>query len=268
MTDLDLTGRTALVTGGAQGLGEGMAAGAGRRRRPRGRRATCRTSSAQKVAESLKGEGHGFVHLDVTDDASWETPIAAAVDRARRPRHPGQQRRHRDHQPDRRPRPGRRPHDARGQHPRHRARHQARPSAPCGPAAPAGKGGAIINIASVAATIAFPGIAGLLGDQVRGRPADPGRRDGVRQARLRRARQLHLPRPGARPRWAPGSPTTWPSSACSRSPEEAVGAVIELTPSGRLGEVADMADAVVFLASDAARFITGVGLPVDGGMGM
>ena len=52
------------------------------------------------------------------------------------------------------------------------------------------------------------------------------------------------------------------------SPEEAVGAVVELTPSGRLGEVDDMADAVVFLASDASRFITGVGLPVDGGMGM
>ena len=35
-----------------------------------------------------------------------------------------------------------------------------------------------------------------------------------------------------------------------------------------LGErtVADMADAVVFLCSDAARFITGAGLPVDGGM--
>jgi 3alpha(or 20beta)-hydroxysteroid dehydrogenase len=29
-----------------------------------------------------------------------------------------------------------------------------------------------------------------------------------------------------------------------------------------------MADVVVFLASDAARFITGVGLPVDGGMCM
>jgi len=27
-------------------------------------------------------------------------------------------------------------------------------------------------------------------------------------------------------------------------------------------------DAVVFLASDAARFITGAGLPVGGGMGM
>ena len=52
------------------------------------------------------------------------------------------------------------------------------------------------------------------------------------------------------------------------SPDEAVGAVVALTPSGRLGEVADMADAVVFLASDQARFITGIGLPVDGGMGM
>jgi NAD(P)-dependent dehydrogenase (short-subunit alcohol dehydrogenase family) len=42
---------------------------------------------------------------------------------------------------------------------------------------------------------------------------------------------------------------------------------VELTPSGRLGEVADMADAVVFLASDAARFVNGTGLAVDGGMG-
>jgi NAD(P)-dependent dehydrogenase (short-subunit alcohol dehydrogenase family) len=51
------------------------------------------------------------------------------------------------------------------------------------------------------------------------------------------------------------------------SVEAAVGSVIEQTPLGRLGEVSDMADAVVFLCSDAARFITGVGLPVEGGMG-
>jgi len=51
-------------------------------------------------------------------------------------------------------------------------------------------------------------------------------------------------------------------------PREAVGAVVGLTPLGRLGEVPDMADAVVFLASDGARFITGAGLAVDGGMGM
>ena len=56
--------------------------------------------------------------------------------------------------------------------------------------------------------------------------------------------------------------------ACSPQPEAAVGTVVEQTPLGRLGEVADMADAVVFLCSDDARFITGAGLPVDGGMGM
>jgi 3alpha(or 20beta)-hydroxysteroid dehydrogenase len=52
------------------------------------------------------------------------------------------------------------------------------------------------------------------------------------------------------------------------SAEEAVGAVVDLTPLGRLGEVPDMADVVVFLASDAARFVTGAGISVDGGMGM
>jgi 3alpha(or 20beta)-hydroxysteroid dehydrogenase len=52
------------------------------------------------------------------------------------------------------------------------------------------------------------------------------------------------------------------------SPEHAVGEVIGLTPLGRLGEVADMADAVAFLAGEGSRFITGALLPVDGGMGM
>jgi NAD(P)-dependent dehydrogenase (short-subunit alcohol dehydrogenase family) len=52
------------------------------------------------------------------------------------------------------------------------------------------------------------------------------------------------------------------------SPDAAVAAVVGLTPSGRLGEVSDMADAVLVLASDASRFVNGIGLPVDGGMGM
>jgi 3alpha(or 20beta)-hydroxysteroid dehydrogenase len=58
------------------------------------------------------------------------------------------------------------------------------------------------------------------------------------------------------------------AAGLSPSVEAAIGAVIGRTPLARLGEVADMADGVVFLASDAARFITGAGLPVDGGMGM
>jgi NAD(P)-dependent dehydrogenase (short-subunit alcohol dehydrogenase family) len=34
---------------------------------------------------------------------------------------------------------------------------------------------------------------------------------------------------------------------------------------GRLGEPAEVAEAIAFLASDSASFITGVVLPVDGG---
>jgi NAD(P)-dependent dehydrogenase (short-subunit alcohol dehydrogenase family) len=37
-------------------------------------------------------------------------------------------------------------------------------------------------------------------------------------------------------------------------------------PIGRLGELEDAAATVVFLASDASAYITGVGIPVDGGV--
>ena len=40
---------------------------------------------------------------------------------------------------------------------------------------------------------------------------------------------------------------------------------MELTPMGRVGEPADVAHAVLYLASDAARFATGTNLIVDGG---
>ncbi|MBL9096745.1 MAG: SDR family oxidoreductase, partial [Alphaproteobacteria bacterium] len=41
---------------------------------------------------------------------------------------------------------------------------------------------------------------------------------------------------------------------------------IALHPLGRFGEAADIANAVVFLASDDAAFMTGSELVVDGGM--
>ena len=51
-------------------------------------------------------------------------------------------------------------------------------------------------------------------------------------------------------------------------PEEATKLMLDNTPLGRLGEPADIAGAVRFLCSDAASFITGEVLLVDGGLGM
>jgi 3-oxoacyl-[acyl-carrier protein] reductase len=42
--------------------------------------------------------------------------------------------------------------------------------------------------------------------------------------------------------------------------------MIQRTPLGRLGEPADIADVVAFLASDDARWITGQSIRVDGGI--
>ncbi|MCX5515094.1 short-chain dehydrogenase [Kaistia algarum] len=45
-------------------------------------------------------------------------------------------------------------------------------------------------------------------------------------------------------------------------------AVVALVPSGRFGQAVEVANAVVFLASDEARFIVGSELIIDGGMGI
>ena len=51
-------------------------------------------------------------------------------------------------------------------------------------------------------------------------------------------------------------------------PDEAKQAMLTNTPLGRLGDPEDVAGAVRFLCSDAAAFVTGVVLLVDGGLGM
>ena len=134
------------------------------------------------------------------------------------------------------------------------------------PGGAAGNGGSIVNIASVAATIAFPGIAGYSGTKsavdrmTRIAAAESGKLGyGVR---------VNCVYPGLVPT-AMGMQLAVYSVEMGLFPsvEACVQTVVDLTPSGRLGEVGDIADAVVFLASDAARFVNGTGLAVDGGMG-
>jgi 3alpha(or 20beta)-hydroxysteroid dehydrogenase len=135
------------------------------------------------------------------------------------------------------------------------------------PGSTAGRGGAVVNIASVAATIAFPGIA--VYSATKSAVDRLTRVAAMESGKLGYGVRVNCVYPGLVPTEM-GNQLAQDVVTLGLFPsvEEAVGTVVGLTPQGRLGEVADIADAVVFLASDASRFITGAGLPVDGGMGM
>ncbi|WP_445258992.1 SDR family NAD(P)-dependent oxidoreductase [Nocardioides aurantiacus] len=264
MTDLDLTGRSALVTGGAQGLGEGMAralAGAGARVVV----ADIQDELGAQVAASL-GEGHGFVHLDTTDDAEWERAVGEAVDLLGGldvvVNNAGVEITSLivdlDADAVRKQLEVNLLGTALG------IKHAFRTMRPGGAA---GNGGTVINVASVAATIAFPGIS--VYSATKSGVDRLTRVAAMEGGKLGYGVRVNCIYPGLVPTaMGAGLANDVASLGLYGSPEEAVGAVIDLTPSGRLGEVSDMADAVVFLASDASRFVNGAGLPVDGGMGM
>jgi 3alpha(or 20beta)-hydroxysteroid dehydrogenase len=263
MTSYDLSGRVALVTGAAQGLGEGMAkalAGAG---------ATVMVADLQEsgadVAAGL-GDGHAFIRHDVTDDASWERTVAATVEQLGGldilVNNAGIEITELVTELD--PDKVRKQLEVNILGTALGLKHGLRTMRPGGAA---GNGGSIVNVASVAATIAFPGIA--VYSATKSAVDRLTRVAAMESGKLGYGVRVNCLYPGlvATPMGA-GLANDVAQIGLFPSPEAAVGAVIELTPSGRLGTVEDMADAVVFLASDAARFVTGAGLPVDGGMGM
>ena len=275
MSVYDLTERKALVTGGARGLGEGIA------------RALARAGAAVVIADiredlgkataaSLRETGANaeFVPLDVTSDESWAQAMPQAI----------------AHLSgldilvnnagveitsllvDLDPEGVRRMLDVNVLGTALGIKHGFRAMRPGGAgnsdrSTGGGSGGAIVNVASVAATIAFPGIAGY--SATKSAVDRLTRVAAMESGKLGYGVRVNCVYPGL----VPTEMGNQLAVDCAEiglfpSPQEAAGAVIGLTPLGRLGEVPDIADAVAFLVSDGARFITGAGLPVDGGMGM
>jgi 3alpha(or 20beta)-hydroxysteroid dehydrogenase len=264
MNVFDLTGRKALVTGGAQGLGEGMAqalAAAGARVMI----ADIQEEAGRTAAAAL-GDGHGFVRLDVTDDENGATAVAETVQTLGGldilVNNAGVEITSLITEID--PKDVRTMLDVNILGTALGLKHGLRAMRPDGAA---GNGGSIINIASVAATIAFPGISGY--SATKSAVDRLTRVAAMESGKLGYGVRVNCLYPGLVPT-AMGMKLAADMAALGLwpSPEAAVGDVIGLTPLGRLGEVTDMADAAVFLACDASRFVTGTGLAVDGGMGM
>jgi NAD(P)-dependent dehydrogenase (short-subunit alcohol dehydrogenase family) len=112
------------------------------------------------------------------------------------------------------------------------------------------RSGCIVNIASVCGAASVPGVAAYHASKhavltMTKNAAVSYARDGIRANAVL-------------PGWI-RTPLTLGQT------DELNNAFLEATPMRHGGEPSDIADAVCFLASDRARFITGVDLPVDGG---
>jgi NAD(P)-dependent dehydrogenase (short-subunit alcohol dehydrogenase family) len=113
--------------------------------------------------------------------------------------------------------------------------------------------GSIVNMSSVNGTLAIPSIASYNVSK-----------GGINQ--LTRVMALALADKGIRVNAvAPGTIATELAAKAVLTSEEAKARIMSRTPLRRLGQPAEIADTVAFLASDAASYITGEIMVVDGG---
>ena len=119
------------------------------------------------------------------------------------------------------------------------------------------RGGAVVNVSSVHASVSWPNC-----------PAYDAAKAGM--AGLTRAMAVDHGPEGIRVNVVcPGyidTPLLRRSLALADDWEQTVGRIAQWHPARRIGTPQEVAEAVFFLASDAARFITGACLVVDGGL--
>ena len=117
----------------------------------------------------------------------------------------------------------------------------------------AARGGAIVNMSSVNAVLAIPTLASYNVSK-----------GGINQ--LTRAMALALADRNIRVNAvAPGTIATELAAQAVLTSDEAKNRILSRTPMKRLGEPAEVADVVAWLASDAASYVTGEIVTVDGG---
>jgi 3(or 17)beta-hydroxysteroid dehydrogenase len=125
-----------------------------------------------------------------------------------------------------------------------------------------GAGGSIVNVSSASGLVGSPGASAYCASKGGVRlftkaVALECAKDGIR------VNSLH---PGAvrTPMWEKAE--WWPGLVAKAGSADAAYRVLEsATPMGRMADPAEVAEAILYLASDASRFVTGSELVIDGG---
>ena len=118
----------------------------------------------------------------------------------------------------------------------------------------AGRGGSIINMSSVAGLVGIPGVSGYAASKAGLRLFGKGiametAKDGIR------VNSVH-----------PGMILTGMQTVALKDNPEQFEILTKGIPMGKMGDPSDIANCVLFLASDEARYITGAEFVVDGGL--
>lgn len=127
-----------------------------------------------------------------------------------------------------------------------------------------GKKGVIVNTASLAAKVGAP----LLAHYSASKFAVLGWTQALAKEMAPHGIRVNAVCPGFVRTSMQDREIVWEAKLRKMTPEAVFAEYVSLTPLGRIEEPEDVADVVLFLASDASRFMTGQGVNVTGGVRM